>query len=297
MSVLTTPRLPSQREVVAGTPFTMNVPAGWVAATRFDGFSGPDEHGMIDFTAMPVSADAAASYLNPESLRERGMRLLESERVRVSEAEVELGLVSKQLGGVEYEEWVLIFPAGAMSFLCSGAYFRAESARWRVPLKVSLLSLVYDPTKRHPRSPLFHIDVPSLKLARNQGRAEIYTVDGQSFQKSAAAPLLVVAPSVVPVVVADQPAFAEQALERIEGATLVQVVERNPREVDGLSGFEHVALGTDRDGTPLSIYQLILFEGDYYFLIQGSVGRKEAPRYLPLFEQAARSFKLAPANR
>jgi hypothetical protein len=44
-------------------------------------------------------------------------------------------------------------------------------------------------------------------------------------------------------------------------------------------------------GTPLTIYQVMLFEGQSYILIQGIVGTKIRDEYLADFQAMARSFK------
>ncbi|MBI3097837.1 MAG: hypothetical protein HYY93_06260 [Planctomycetes bacterium] len=62
--------------------------------------------------------------------------------------------------------------------------------------------------------------------------------------------------------------------------------------VDGLAGFEQVVDAEDtKSGDPLVLYQVVLFDGDSYFLFQGRAAREQAAEVLPEFKAMARSFK------
>jgi hypothetical protein len=61
----------------------------------------------------------------------------------------------------------------------------------------------------------------------------------------------------------------------------------------GLEGDELFAKGTDvQDGTPIYVYQTILFEKDGYFLFQGLCPLSEQATYEPEYQKLVRNFQL-----
>lgn len=283
---------PSPRRLVAGTPFALSVPAGFRPATRFDGFSGPDESTMIMITALPVPPDKLSGMWQPDKLRAQGMSLVKKERVSVSGITAELAFVTHSVEGMEFEKWILVFPTQEQTFLCVAAYPSAESDALRLQLRDSLLSISYDAAAIAASAPTFHVDVAGLKLAHRISRTEMYTADGKPEQASPGAPLFLAGPSIAKVAPVDRHAYFQQRLRQTAHTTILEVTPPAALVVDGLPGFESVATATDTSsGTPMTVYHLMLFAEDHYFIIQGLVGREQAAVYLERFKQAARSFR------
>jgi hypothetical protein len=62
--------------------------------------------------------------------------------------------------------------------------------------------------------------------------------------------------------------------------------------VDNLSGYEIFAKGSDTEsGNSLVVYQMVLYEDQSYYIMQGLVSTKLAQTYLPVFKEMARSFR------
>jgi len=73
------------------------------------------------------------------------------------------------------------------------------------------------------------------------------------------------------------------------------VTSNNKITIDRLDGYEIVADAEDADsGTPLTVYQVILYDDGSYILMQGLVGTNLADEYLPEFKRLARSLKRKP---
>jgi hypothetical protein len=69
------------------------------------------------------------------------------------------------------------------------------------------------------------------------------------------------------------------------------VISNNDIIIDGLDGSELLADAQDAgSATPLKVYQVILFDGRSYILMQGVVGAKVADEFLPEFKKMARSL-------
>lgn len=65
-----------------------------------------------------------------------------------------------------------------------------------------------------------------------------------------------------------------------------------PVTIDGLNGYEILAKAKDiRSTTPMTIYQVVLYEGQGYYIMQGLVSTKAANAYVPSLKEMARSFK------
>ncbi len=121
----------------------------------------------------------------------------------------------------------------------------------------------------------------------------MYTRDGAISKGSPGDPLFIAAPSLSKIEIDDQRQFAMQRLLQT-GQTRISSVRFNSEiTIDGLVGYEMVASGEDADsGTPLSVYQVILYDGGSYILMQGLVGSELLGEYLPEFKAMARSLTL-----
>jgi hypothetical protein len=113
-------------------------------------------------------------------------------------------------------------------------------------------------------------------------------------------PIFIVAPSLGFHPIGDKHSFAMKRLHEMPGITQVSVKEDTAIRIDGLSGFESIAeamagavtqQGKTLAGLKMTLYQVTLFDGDSYVLINGMVGTDRAPQYLPEFKSLARSLK------
>lgn len=199
---------------------------------------------------------------------------------------------AQSLDGADFEKWILVFPAGEQTFLCVAAYLSTQKEAFRSLLRDSLLSISYDAAALVANAAIFHVDVTGLTLAHRISRTEMYTADGKVQQASPASPLFVVGPSIAKISPSDRQTFSERRLYQTAHTTIGQVASHSALVVDGLAGYETVASATDTSsGTPMTLYQVMLFAEDHYFIIQGLVGRDQSSVYLPRFKQAARSFR------
>jgi hypothetical protein len=247
---------------------------------------------MIMFTRLPVPADQLDHMWKPEALRSQGMSLVRKDPVRISGLEAQLALVTQVAAGASFEKWILALPAEGQVFLCVAAYRRPQSDAFRSQLRNALLSIAYEPTGAAPATPTFHVDVSGLRLATRLSKTELYTENGEARQASPGSPLLVVGPSAAQVSPVAREEYAERRLRQTAQTNILEITKSGALSVDDLPGYESVATATDKkSGVPMIVYQVMLFADDHYFLIQGVVGQDRAANYLPLFKQAARSFR------
>jgi hypothetical protein len=138
-----------------------------------------------------------------------------------------------------------------------------------------------------------------LRPAKQVTQALILTPDGRVPTPSPLDPMFIVAPSIGFTPIGEKRSFAMKRLQAMPGITQVRVIEDNPITIAGLSGFEAVAeavagavtqAGQARAGLKMVLYQVALFDGDSYVLLNGLVGADFAPEYLPEFKALARTL-------
>ena len=111
-------------------------------------------------------------------------------------------------------------------------------------------------------------------------------------QASSEDPLFIVSPSLGPAGADGGKAFAERRVAQTTSLKDFAAFKTEPVTLDGLSGFETVADANDKaTGRPMFIYQVILFDGESYYLMQGLAGRAQAAEHLPSFKEMARTFR------
>ena len=110
--------------------------------------------------------------------------------------------------------------------------------------------------------------------------------------KSPGDPLFIAASSLGQMVIGDQRKFAEQRLLGTVHTKQLKVKSVDPITIDGLDGFESLAEAEEElSGTPLIVYQVMLFDEGSYILMQGHVGTKLRDDFLPEFKTITRSLR------
>ncbi|HEY9872241.1 MAG TPA: hypothetical protein V6D12_02340, partial [Candidatus Obscuribacterales bacterium] len=133
---------------------------------------------------------------------------------------------------------------------------------------------------------------PNFKVTQRLQNALLYTRSGVIPTKSPEEPIFIVAPAISKITVQDRKQFSENRLAQTAQIENLSVETSKEISINGLSGYEIIAKASDRDtNIPLLVYQVMLFEGETYYLIQGLVGEKLKAEYLDDFQTMARSFK------
>eukprot|EP00825_Cyclidium_porcatum_P023260 TRINITY_DN25582_c0_g1_i1.p1 TRINITY_DN25582_c0_g1~~TRINITY_DN25582_c0_g1_i1.p1 ORF type:complete len:116 (+),score=2.45 TRINITY_DN25582_c0_g1_i1:24-350(+) len=92
-------------------------------------------------------------------------------------------------------------------------------------------------------------------------------------------------------------AFAEARLHKISTLKDVKPTSTAPISVDGLDGFESVCDATEiGTGKAAAVYQVVLFDEDGYYLIQGIASESQDKTQLQSFKEIARTFRKAKAQ-
>mgnify|MGYP001582810676 CR=1 FL=1 len=96
----------------------------------------------------------------------------------------------------------------------------------------------------------------------------------------------------------DKKTFSERRVLKIATVKNISVDQNTPVKIGDLSGFATTANGVGVDAaTPLTIYQVLLFDTSGYCLIQGITPSAEKDTYMPVFERIAKSFKMKESHK
>jgi hypothetical protein len=268
-------------------------PAGFDAAKSFDGFQQPSTQSSVMAIKIPGPFAEVTSGFTAEKLKARGMTLRSKENITIDGNQGLLISVTQTAYGIEFSKWMVAFGNQSVTKMVTATFPTAHTAKLSAQLKSVVLTAKTDATPPTLGSNVsFTISASDkVKLTPGMGKMLLYTKDGVIPAKSPADPLFIVAPSFLQVAIADKQQFATRRLYQTAHTKINSVTTTNAITIDGLDGYEIVADAQDvSSGTPLAIYQVMLFDNKSYILIQGLVGTKVRDEYLPEFRSMARSF-------
>jgi hypothetical protein len=278
---------------VPGTPVLMEPPAGFVAETSFAGFGRRDQQASIMVTPFPAPLAQLKEGFTREALAGRRITLLKEETVTVAGAPATLYHVAQAALGVDFRKWILPLEHDGSAVLIVGTYPLAEEKALSGPIRQALLGTRLEAADGEQLAGLpFRVQpTDRLKLVTRIGSSLLLSESGQPSPDPKQA-LLVVGPSIGAAALDDLEAFSRARAARIEQVRGLRNVSGRARAVDGLAGWELLGDAEDvKSGTPLRVYQLVLRDGERYFMAQGLVEAGRGPEFVEEFRKVAESFR------
>jgi hypothetical protein len=268
-------------------------PNGFEMAESFEGFQQPNTQSSVLTMMIPGPFAETTKGFTAARLKTRGIILRSRENISIEGRPGLLINLTQTAYNTEFSKWIVVFGNQQETKMVTATFPTANAAKLSAPLKSVVLTAKNDLTPPQLGSNVgFTIAATDkLKITRGIGKTLMYTKDGVVPAKSRLDPLFIVAPSLSQVTIIDRQKFATDRLAKMESIKINSITTTNPITIDGLDGYEIIADAQDSAGTTLTIYQVMLFEGQSYTLIQGIVGTKIRDRYLPDFQAMARSFK------
>ena len=248
---------------------------------------------------MAVSLPAPYSQIiigfTKEQIKTRGWTLLSRDDVEVNGLAGILVHFEQPAGDEVFRKWSFVFGDDQKTTLVTATFPKAHEKELSAKLKSAVLSLQTDraaPPDPGADVPFTLTATPKLKLSQGINRALAYTKDGVFMIQAPTDPLFIATSSLGEVIVGDRRKFAEQRVIGTVHTKEIEVKSSDAITIDGLNGFESLAEAKEaRTGTPLCLYQVMLFDGESYILMQGHVGTKLRDEFLPEFKAIARSFR------
>lgn len=270
-------------------------PDGFEKADSFEGFGQPGTQASVIGFRISAPHSKIASGFMPEQMKARGWTLHSKQEVKVDGLPGELIHFEQPAGGQVFLKWSLVFGDEKQTTMVTATFPIALKQDLSARLKAAVLSTRLDQTAiPKPETDLdFTLVVsPKLKFTPGISKMLVYTKDGVIPAKSPKDPVFIAAPAIGKVVVGNKRQFAEQRLRQIALTKKLTIKSTEAITIAGLDGYESFASAEDaKSGTPLIVYQVILFSEGSYFLIQGLVGTYLGDEYLLEFKAMARSLK------
>jgi len=288
----------SERPIrVAGTRVSLVPPPDFVPSERFTGFAREGDGASIVVLEMPVpAAEATPALADSAALSKRGMVLLGKEQA-VSDGGHD-GLLfhyRQAAAGLQYRKWMFVAGDAKRVLMVTASFPEEAGEALSAALKRSVLSTRWHRGEGVAAAEGLSYSISEggpLKLASRVSNNLLFTPGGTVPVKSVEEPYFVAGPSTFPVEIRDRKAFSASRLLRIDGVTDIGAAEPKVITVDGLEGYEIVTAGKDvKSGEPVTVYQVTLFEGSMYYLMQGIVGARNALAHVETFKRMARSFR------
>ena len=277
-------------------------PPGFVKETTFDGFGQEELQSSIMAVSIPGPFAEVSAGFNKENLASRGLALLARGDVQVGKQPGILVHFEQTAAGIEFQKWALIFGDEQKTTLVTATYPKDRASALSMTLKAAVLSTQPDSSQlADPAADLpFTLGPPDkLKLATGLPRTLIYTLDGKlGGDKSPENPLFIAAPSLGKFAsIFSSQETAQRRLQATAETKNLEIISHEPVTMDGLEGFESLADAEDKaTGTPIVVYQVMLFSDESYIVMTGMVGKARADEFLPEFKQLAHSLKRKPAG-
>lgn len=275
-------------------------PDGFDDAENFHGFQQPRTQSSVLIATIPGPYSETTREFTAEQLEKRGMTLLAKEAVEIDGDAGVLLSVLQNAYGTMFSKWILAFGNANETRMVTATFPVSEEANLSSELKSVLLSTQIDDTVTPTPGANVGFSIATsekLKLTNvsSIGKLLAYTKDGIIPAKSPTDPLFIAAPSLSKIPIDNMRQFAVERLFQIANTKISSVTSNNEITIDGLEGYELVAIGEHSDSaTPLRVYQVILYDDGSYILMQGLVRANDADQYLPEFKRLARSLARHP---
>ncbi len=280
---------------VRGSKISLIKPKGFTNSGTFSGFQQDGSGASIVVTELPGPYSQVTAGFNEASLKTRGITLIGKENITIDGYKGLLLQATQSTNSIVFMKWITVFGDEKETILIAATFPRDIAKNLSQPLKTAVTSAKWLRNKAvDPFADLkFAVtDTPNLKFAKRVQNALLYTKNGMIATGSANDPILVVTESISNVLVANQKQFAEKRITQTQQVKNLSIDTSKPITIDGLNGYEIIANATDvSSNTPTTVYQVMLFEGQSYYIIQGLIGNSSKAKYLPEFQKIATSFR------
>jgi hypothetical protein len=287
---------PVLAEQVPGTSVILTPPNGFIISDRFPGFVNEATEASIIISEMPSTyGDVIAGFSDPKRMRTQGLRLLNKAPARVNGHEAMLFNVEQSIDGTLFKKWLLAVNRSGATTLIMATYPKAKTEQQGESIRTAILAATFGRSTKPSDALKFTVKpVAPFQIAKVIGQSMILTPDGHFPLKNENIPFMILELSAAEKLVAsDQKTFAELRLSKRAAITKITVNQSIPVKIGDLSGYETMAKGEGKDAaTPLTIYQVLLFDTSGYCVILGVTPSTNKTTYIPVFKKIARSFKM-----
>lgn len=280
---------------VPGTSLSITPPYGYVSADRFPGFMNESTHSSIMISEIRGPyREVTAGFNDKKRMQAQGMVLLNMTSVKVDGHNGMLLHLEQPAYGTLFKKWMVAVDRSGATTLIVATYPEAESKQGDI-LKTAILTATFHKAT-DPLDALNFSVTPStpFKVAKVFGQNMILSPHGRFPAKDESVPFMIFGLSASEgLAIPDKRIFSERRVTKTAKVKNIIVTQSTPVKIGDLSGYAITAKGEAEDNaTPLTIYQVLLFDTSGYCLIQGITPSAEKDKYIPVFENISKSFKM-----
>lgn len=280
---------------VPGTSVSMMPPNGYTPAERFPGFMKDAISASIVVTEIPGPyAEVVSGFDNKDRLEAQGIKLLSKTPIKIDGHTGMLLKAEQPAYGKLFRKWMLVADRDGETTIIVATYPKTSEKEGEL-LRKSILSAKFVKAA-DPLGALAFSATPvqPFKFAKVIGQTMILTPGGEIPAKDESVPVMVLGMSLSKnLIIADRKAFSEDRIKKTPGIKSITVSSSSPVTIDSLPGYVTMASGEgEKNETPLTLYQVLLYDNSGYCIMQGIAPSKEDSSYLPVFENIARSFRI-----
>ncbi|ACL06106.1 hypothetical protein Dalk_4427 [Desulfatibacillum aliphaticivorans] len=284
-------------EIVPGTGVDINPPANYIPSDRVTGFMNMETGASIVVMSLPGPYDECmkGGVMDPEEMRAKGVVIISQTPAVVDGNRATLISAKQFVNSVLYKKWILVTDRSSSTIFLMATYPADSPEREGVILKNVLLKAVF--TK--PSAPLENLKFSvtahePFEIVEFTGQNVGLLPRGKFPIEDCNTPFMVAGLSLtLKYDVSDRKAFVEKRIKNVASVKDVSIQSTKSIKIGELSGYVTMAIGKDEDTrTPMTIYQVILFDEDGYCMIMGLTPEAKRKEYLPTFQKIAESFRL-----
>lgn len=287
----------SDYTAVKGTPISLVVPGDYVVLGDGKSFHHKTLNSDIQVLKFDAPYAEVSKVFTVDELATRGMRLLGKDNVTTSGRAALLMHVAENTPEAAIFRWTLVLGDYQETYLVNGTYAKADEGAVSATLRNALMTARW--TKRAGADPFvnFNFSVePTPKLVHSPDKdldtLVVFTKDGVFPLEGPGDPLFLAGYEMNEEKITDERAFAAQALSKVPHCKDVKSGPLTSITLGGLNGFEAIADAKDESsGTPLKVYQTLLFAQGHHIFLLGIVDIPRSEEYLTEFKATARTFK------
>jgi len=298
------------RKRVQGTDISLIPPRDFKVAQKFSGFEYPDAGASIMVSVLRGGIGNFIVGMTDERMKAKGMTVLSRQRIEVDGKQGLLLHLAQDAGGHPYRKWMLVFGDTSKTALLLATFPKEKEELLSRAMRDSLLtaktgargeaaaeetgdeSATEAAAKKLEGVPFKITPTAPLKLAEVINKTVMLTRGGTYPIAEPGDPLFIAGAAVATVTPSDRKKYALTRLQATATAKEIEVKSVSEIKINGLPGFEIVANAKhDPSGTPLLLYQVMLFTADSTYLMQGMGLLNADPGFLGPFRKTAQSFK------
>lgn len=293
--VVPTATAQTQAKAIPGTKVSLTPPAGFALSEQFPGFLHEESGASIMVTEMPAPFSKMSGAFTKEALAQQNITLL-AQRPHTVGGKTGVLLNLRQVAqGMVFLKWLVAVGTEKETVLITATFPEEVKTQWSAALEKAVLGAQWDDAAAvDPLAGLNYSikDDPEMKIARRMTNVLLLTKDGTLPGKPTNDPMMIVGASVSEVLIGDLKKFAVERLNEITQVSGLTVKQQTAVTLAGLAGSEIVAAGEWREPKqPVTVMQIVLQDGNNYFIMQGFAPSGEQQKYLAIFKRIAQSFQ------